>query len=130
MSLQVSLQSVYSPATIKALVALSNEKLPLFAAYQITQLVEWVEKEYARLNSLRLDCLKKYGAQEKENGTWEIPRDQPDSIKEAEKEWSTLLDEMVATPFDKKIPLSSKAQVSISPATLVALEPFIEITEI
>lgn len=114
--------------SIDAFRALSEQKLPAKAAFQIARLIRELDKENKTFDEARIKALKEYcelddngEIKTNENGNVTIA---PDKIEEYNKRIQELLNTKVQINAEK-IALNLLEELELKPVEMLNLEPFI-----
>lgn len=108
---------------------ISNQALPIKAAYQIARLIRELDKESSTFDESRLRIIDKY-AEHEENGEYKQTPEgnvliQPDQIEACNQEMSELLNTEIEINADP-ININMIESIELTPAQMLSLEPFFE----
>lgn len=116
----------------EALQKLAGTGLKAKLAWQIGKLIKAAEAELQSFNETRIELIKKYGAKDEndelitdENGNCKI---NPEGVEEFTNELNELANSEVELNATK-VKMDDLENVDFTPSEMVALEPFIEITD-
>lgn len=110
-----------------ALQELIQEPLPVKTAYWLTKLVRKAQEQLRDVEAVRIKLVKELGAAD-EAGNYTVPRDS-ENWQAFESAYNELMSETVeieGLPMEK-ITLPSNNGLCVSAATLLALDPFINV---
>lgn len=113
--MDVTVKQVMS--SVEALKSLSNERLPVAAAYSVMRAIRSLEVELVTAQEAADSLMRQYGTRT-ENGQYIIPSEKTEQFK---TEYGELMAQELHIDINK-IGMSSLSGITISPANLMRLE--------
>ena len=107
----------------QALVAISNQSLPIQTAYKISRLIKQVISEISDLEEYRKKLVEKFGTTDADTGITTVTEENMLLFSEALR---PLLETAVTLNFDKLGPKDLPESFNISSSDILQLEPFID----
>lgn len=107
---------------------LLKEKLPVKTAYWLAKLGRKVSEHVRDIEAVRVKLIHEYGTKD-EQGNVRIPAESPELAKFLAA-FGELMDETVEIEGIDRITLPTDNGLTITPAALMALEPFVEVVDV
>lgn len=125
----IKLELLELRAIMEGLNTIMTDHLPIKASYWVSKLAKKIDKEFGHSEEARMLLVKKYGELD-ENGNL-ISKGSQYNIKDRlafDKEFNDLMKTEIDLDFNK-IPLSLFGDADVTPASLLALDKFIDETK-
>lgn len=107
---------------------LVKEKLPVKTSYWLAKLGRKVNEHIRDIEAVRVKLVHEYGTKD-EQGNVSIPAGMPEVAKFLAA-FGELMDETVEIEGIDRITLPTNTGLTITPAALMALEPFVEVADV